>query len=87
MRRASSRVSLPPVDGRALLLLVKVEIPQRLSVGVADDEALVELLYRTMAAGSGGLLSRREVTRFGLEPLSDVTGAPLGSAGHSVGKQ
>jgi hypothetical protein len=31
----------------------------------------------TRAAGSGGVLSRREIAGLGLEPLSDVTGALL----------
>jgi hypothetical protein len=35
----------------------------------------------TTPAGSGGGRSRAEITRLGLEPLADVTGAPLAVAG------
>jgi len=34
-------------------------------------------LGRTTAAGSGADRSRREIAGLGLEPLADVTGAPL----------
>jgi hypothetical protein len=43
MRRASSRVSRLSMAGLCCSL-VKIEIPQRLPAGVADDEAFVVLI-------------------------------------------